>query len=76
MTLCTFFKTTLWLNACFKFYMWITYSCSSCKLAASFPFFQFLVVLVKMVNHNEVSANNLDIECQLQENILNQFFSL
>ena len=36
MALAKHFKANLWFNACFNFFMWITYSVLSCKLAKSF----------------------------------------
>ena len=47
--LCKFSKTNPWLNACLGFLIYITYSDLSCKLAASFRFFQFSFFQVKMI---------------------------
>ena len=68
MTLCIFFKTDPWFNACFTFLMWITYLLLSCKLAKQHVFllFQFSLLLV---NHYEVHAIVLDTEHQLQEDV-------
>ena len=39
-----FFKTYLWINACFKFLLWIKYYFSSCKLASSFSTFSIFIL--------------------------------
>ena len=51
MVLAKHFKTNLWVNASFRFLLWITYSVSSCKLATSFSTLQFSFFLLEMVHH-------------------------
>ena len=70
-TLWTFFKINSWFNACFKFFMCITYLVWSCRLATNFSIFSFF--LVKMVNHYEVHLIFQGIGHQLQKTILHLF---
>ena len=49
-------------NVCFKHLTCMTYSLRSCKLATSFSTFQYSVLLVKMINHDEDIVNFYDIE--------------
>ena len=42
--LCTFFEPNSSFNACFEFFMWITYSYLSCKSATSFSVFSIFIV--------------------------------
>ena len=44
MTLCTFFKTKSWFNACLKFLMWMNYYFLLCKLATSFLTFLIFIL--------------------------------
>ena len=72
-TLLTFFKTNPWFNACFKFFMCITFSVLSYKIATSFWIFHSSPSQVKMVNPYEVHVIFQDIEHQLQKDILHHF---
>ena len=78
MSLFTLFNTNPRFNACFKFFICITYSILLCKLATTFSTFLILILSGKKVKffqviHCEVYGSFWDIEHQLQENIFYQF---
>ena len=55
--------------------MCVTYAALSCKLATSFStFFQFSSSQIKMANYYKVHVIFQDMEHQIKENILHQFF--
>ena len=67
MSLCTFFETNPWFNACVKFLMWVTYFFYHRNWLQVFQLFQFSLSLVIMVNHYGAHVMFQDIEHQLQE---------
>ena len=70
MILWTFFNTSPWFNACFKFIICITYSFSSGKLTTFFLLFQPPFFQAKRLDHCEGHVIFRDIDHQLQESIL------
>ena len=67
MTLCIFFKTNPWFNACFKFLMCITYSSLSCKFVTSFSVFSVFILSGTKGKSCEGYVNFQDIEHQPQD---------
>ena len=68
-----FFQSNLWLHACFKFLMCITYSVLSCKLATSFSTVLIFILPGKKLNHCQGYVNSQKIKQQIQGNILHQY---